>query len=201
MRRGALPGAAAARWVLCRLEREGVARLGAMLRPLILTGGPAVGKSTTAARLARDHHRAAFIDVDDVRHFVVAGHAAPWQGPEGVRQQRLGVENACALARRFAGEGFDVLIADVVTPHTITLYRDQLPGCLVIRLVVTPGEARRRAATREVHLTDAEFADLHARDRDAPPSADHHLDVTTMSVDQQAATISAVWRNRSVPGS
>src|SRR5215212_7138659 len=66
--------------------------------PTSLTGGPAAGKSATARRLVEPLRRAAVIDVDDIRHLVVAGHAAPWDGAEGQLQQRIGVENACALA-------------------------------------------------------------------------------------------------------
>ncbi len=57
------------------------------MRPiLVLTGGPAVGKSTTASLVARQCARAAVIDVDDVRQFVVSGAAAPWDGAEGLAQ-------------------------------------------------------------------------------------------------------------------
>jgi predicted kinase len=65
---------------------------------LVLTGGPAAGKSTTARRLAQTRPRAALIDVDDIRQLIVSGAAAPWEGDEGRRQQHLGVENACGLA-------------------------------------------------------------------------------------------------------
>ncbi len=64
----------------------------------LLTGPPAAGKSTTARVLADAQPVAAMIDVDDIRQLVVAGHAAPWDGEAGLRQQRLGVENACDLA-------------------------------------------------------------------------------------------------------
>lgn len=161
--------------------------------PLVITGGPAVGKSTTAGWLARARSRAAVIDVDDVRLMVVAGHVPPWQGEEGLAQQRLGVQNACGLARRFAAHGFDVVIADVLTPGTALLYRAQLPECLIVRLQVTLTEAHRRAETRIVHLTDEEFVDLHTQDHADPPSADHHLEVTPMSVDEQAAAVAVLW--------
>jgi hypothetical protein len=164
-----------------------------VVRPLIVTGAPAVGKSTAGSRLARARRRAAFVDVDDVRHFVVAGHVAPWQGDDGLRQQRLGVENACAVARRFGEEGFDVVVADVVTPATIALYRSLLPHCLVVRLLVTRQEARRRAATRPLHLTAAEFAYLHDQERDRPPAADHDLEVSALTVEEQTAALDALW--------
>lgn len=124
---------------------------------------------------------------------VVAGHAPPWQGAEGLAQQRLGVENACALARRFATHHFEVVIADVLSPATTLLYRTLLPECLIVRLHVTPTEAQRRATTRTVYLTDEEFAALHAQDLADPPPADHQLDVTPMSVDEQVAAVAALW--------
>jgi len=161
--------------------------------PLVLTGGPAVGKSTTASLLARQCPRAAVVDVDDVRQLVVSGAAAPWDGDEGLAQQRLGVENACGLARAFHREGFEVVMSDVLTPETLLLYRTQLPRCLCVRLYVSPQEALRRASTRRTYLTDAEFESLHAQDRDNPPSADHHLDVSEFTAEQQVAAVLAVW--------
>lgn len=164
-----------------------------MRPPLVLTGGPAVGKNTTASRVARRCARAAVVDVDDVRQLVVSGAAAPWDGPEGLAQQCLGVENACGLARRFHEHGFEVIVTDVLTPETLHLYRQHLPGCLIVRLHVAPAEARRRAGTRRVYLTDAEFEDLHNQDRDSPPPADHHLDVTNLTIEGQAAAVAAIW--------
>ena len=79
------------------------------MHPLLLTGPPAAGKSTTARAVAALRPRAAVIDVDDIRLLVVSGHAAPWQGDEGRLQQRVGVENACDLANRLESAEFDVV--------------------------------------------------------------------------------------------
>jgi len=166
----------------------------AVLPPLVLTGAPGAGKTTTAARLAAGLARAAVIDVDDVRHMVISGHAAPWQGREGQAQQRLGVDNSCGLARRFAQHGVDVVIADVLTADTTALYRDLLPGCLIVRLHLTLHEAHRRAGMRTIDLTDEEFQSLHAQDRNQPPPANHHIEVTRMSLDQQVAAVAALWQ-------
>jgi dephospho-CoA kinase len=38
-----------------------------MRRPLLLTGGPAAGKSATSLRMVDTLRRAAVIDVDDIR--------------------------------------------------------------------------------------------------------------------------------------
>ena len=90
--------------------------------------------------------RAAFVDVDDLRQLVVAGHRA-WGG-EGDAQRALGASNGCALAGRSLREGFEVAMADVLTPATALVYRRELPDCLLVHLTVTLAEARRRAGTR-----------------------------------------------------
>jgi predicted kinase len=166
-----------------------------MRPPLVLTGGPAVGKSSTARLLARSRPRAAVIDVDDVRHMVVGGHAAPWEGEDGRHQQRLGVENACSLARNFVAHDIETVIADVITPDTMLLYRRWLPNALVIRLQVTMSEARRRAMSRTVYLTDEEFETLHLEDAHHPPAADHHVDVSGHDINEQVAAIAALWKH------
>ncbi len=86
--------------------------------PLILTGGPAAGKTTTGRALAEGRPRAAFIDVDDIRQLVVTGAAAAWEGPNGQQQMDLAARNACALASNLHQAGFDVVVADVVDAAT-----------------------------------------------------------------------------------
>jgi predicted kinase len=164
-----------------------------MPTPLVLTGGPAVGKSTTGRLLARRCTRAAFIDVDDIRQLVIAGGAAPWEGAEGLAQQELGVLNTCGPAERFHTHDFQVVIADVLTQHTAQLYRRHLPGCVIVRLHTSPVEVRHRAGTRTVYLTDDEFEGLHAQDRQQPPAADHHLDVTPLDITSQVEAVQRLW--------
>ncbi|MCJ1714968.1 hypothetical protein [Curtobacterium sp. VKM Ac-2922] len=162
------------------------------MRPLILTGGPAVGKTTCGSALALERERAAFIDADDVRQFVVAGDAPLWSGDEGRAQHLLATENVSAVARNLLRDGFDVVVADVVTHATLPRYRSALPGCLVVHLAITLDAARERAATRPVYLTDDEFTLLH-RMTAAPPPVDVVLDVGALSVDQQLDRVRAVW--------
>jgi predicted kinase len=166
------------------------------LVPLVLTGGPAVGKSVTARALAEGRPRCAFIDVDDVRQLVVSGAAAPWEGKEGREQQRLGVKNACTLARNFLAMGIEVVVADVLTPETCDLYRRELPGCLVVHMTVGLPEAMRRAASRKVWLTDDEFLMLHEADAANPPHADHRIQVDTLDVQSQTENVARLWDAR-----
>jgi shikimate kinase len=162
------------------------------MRPLVLSGGPAVGKSTCGRKLAEGRERAAFIDVDDIRQLVVAGDAALWSGPEGERQNSLAALNTSALARNLSSDGFDVVIADFVTHESLTVYRSQLPDCLVIHLAIAFDEAARRATTRPVYITDDEFVLLHER-MENPPDADVVLHVDGLSVDEQTRAIAARW--------
>jgi hypothetical protein len=89
----------------------------------------------------------AVIDVDEIRQLVISGHPAPWEGQEGHRQLRLGVENGCTLARRFLDHGIEVVIADVLTPETVGLYRRLLPDLVVVHLqVLTESRSTTRFA-------------------------------------------------------
>lgn len=164
-----------------------------MRRPLVLTGGPAVGKTTCGRALAGERPRAAYIDVDDVRQLVVSGGASPWAGVEGRDQHVLGVRNATALASNFLHGGFDVVIADVLSPTTARIYREALPGCLVVHLQISLAGASRRAATRPVYLTADEFDALHRADAECPPESDVVLQVDGMTVEDQLTALRAVW--------
>ena len=161
--------------------------------PLILTGGPAVGKSVTARALAEGRPRCAFLDVDDVRQLIVAGAAAPWEGEEGREQQRLGLTNACSLARNFVAMGIEVVFSDVLTPETCHLYRRELPGCLIVHMTVEFPEAIRRAASRKVWLTDHEFRMLHEADAANPPAADHRIQVDRLDLQNQTEKVARLW--------
>lgn len=161
--------------------------------PLVITGGPAVGKTSTGRQLAESRSRGGFIDVDDVRHLVVSGHQPPWAGEEGRAQQRLGVENACSLAARLYAAGFEVVVVDVLVPRTAQLYRLRLPGCVIVHLTITTEEALKRAATRKVWLTDDEFRRLHRTDQQDPPPSDHRADVTGLSPQEQFAAVQVAW--------
>ncbi|GAA1854169.1 AAA family ATPase [Microlunatus capsulatus] len=164
-----------------------------MRAPLLLTGPPAAGKSTTARALAASLPLAAVVDVDDVRHLVVAGHAAPWDGDRGRLQQDVGVDNACDLARRFVAAGIAVVLADVVTARTAVRYRERLPGLLVVRLRLPLDEARRRARLRPVHLTEQELDDLHLADAKGAFPVDHVLDVGGLDPVQQVDAVRSLW--------
>jgi len=166
--------------------------------PLVLTGPPAVGKSTAARSLASARPRCAVVEVDDLRQLVVTGAAAPWEGEAGARQRLLGVRNACALAANFLADDIDVVITDILTPATAMLYSELLPGCLVLRLSAPLSETQRRSGSRRRWLTAAQFVALHEHDSAHPPAAEVTIDVTDFDVTQQAAAIERAWANAGV---
>ncbi len=162
------------------------------MRPLILSGGPAVGKTTCGRALAVARERAAYIDGDDIRQLVVAGAATLWSGQEGLAQHQLAVRNTAALARNLLADGFAVTASDVVTADVLPVYRAQLPDCFIVHLSITVDEARARSTTRPVYITDEEFELLH-RMVAVPPAVDVVIDVTDMTVDEQIDRIRDAW--------
>ena len=156
------------------------------MRRLLLTGPPAAGKTTIGRLIAESRHYGAFIDVDDVRHMIVGGHAAPWSAEQGAHQQRLGVINACALARNFVDNGIEVVVADVLTNDTAALYRELLPTVLVLELVVDFQEAQRRSEQRPLYLTPDEFPALHDQQAEFTAS-DRRVNLSQLS--EQETTI------------
>ena len=162
------------------------------MRPLILGGGPAAGKSTSAKALAIERDRAAYIDADDIRQLVVAGDATLWSGTEGQQQHILAARNVAAMARNFTHDGFDVTIADYLTTASLATYRHELPNCFIVHLQLSLAEARQRAKTRRVYLTDDEFDLLHEMIA-VPPKADLILEVDHLTPEQQIRAIRTAW--------
>lgn len=159
---------------------------------LILSGPPAAGKNTIGVMLARQRERCAVIDVDLVRAMIAQPHRAPWQGEEGRRQQRLGVRQTCQLARGFADDGWEVIILDVLSHATLTLYRHDLAprDFRVVQLLPTWEEGQRRFRARGPVLTDDEFAMVY-REQEAFAGYDLRIDNTAVSAEAVVAQLAA----------
>jgi hypothetical protein len=89
--------------------------------------------------------------------------------------------------------GFAVVATDVLMWDTGSVYRFPRRAAAVVHLQVSLEEALRRAATRPVHLTDAEFRHLHGSERGAEV-ADAHVDATRLSLAQLTTTVAELWR-------
>lgn len=160
---------------------------------LIITGPPAAGKTVCARRLAERRPRCAMIDVDDIRQLVVAGHAAPWEGTEGAAQHRLGVENACRLARSLAAYGLAVVLTDVVTDAVRPVYAELLPGAVLVHLRISAAEAGRRSDSRVRHLAELESRRLWQEDRDTRHPGAHELAVDGLTIAGQVEALEDLW--------
>lgn len=160
---------------------------------LILTGPPGAGKNTIATAYARQQARGAVIDVDLVRWMIVQPHKAPWEGEEGRWQQRLGVQNACWLARRFREHDFLVVIHDVLSEETARLYRQELHAHepRIVLLLPSFEEIGRRNALRPPRLTAAQ---LHAQYQlqDLFTDYDYRIDNTALSSEEVAARLAGL---------
>ena len=164
---------------------------------MLLTGPPAAGKTTCARLLAERRQRCAVVDVDDVRHLVVAGHAALWDGAEGAAQHRLGADNACRLARSFRAYGLDVVLTDLVTAAVRPVYAEQLPDAVLVHLRISAAAARRRSDSRPRHLTEAEFLRLGQDDREIRYPGAHELAVDGLTITGQVEALESLWRRAS----
>jgi predicted kinase len=160
---------------------------------VVLTGGPGAGKSTVAMAVAQLRERCAVIEVDDLRQMLVQPHVPPWEGAEGLRQQRLGVANASLMAGTFATDGADVVIADVLTDETAAHYRQALDAASVsiVHLTVPCSLAHERAIARHYSLTDDQFRSLHAA-QDHFRDFDVQIDTSTSPVQESAEIVSSL---------
>ncbi len=130
---------------------------------LILTGPAGAGKNTVATILARKKSKCAVIDVDAVRHMIVQPHHAPWSGNEGKEQVRLGIKNACMMAKNFLAENFDVVILDVVTDWSLNLYKEYFQGKIFKVALLLPSleEVKKRNQSREYRLEEKRVLELY----------------------------------------
>jgi predicted kinase len=86
----------------------------------IVTGAPAVGKSTTARALATCFEKSIHIPVDDLREMVVSGLVLPsgeWSS-ELVEQLTLARQTVVRMALIYRGAGYSVVIDDFWDPNS-----------------------------------------------------------------------------------
>lgn len=78
-------------------------------------------------------------------------------------QLRLGVQNACAVARNCVDAGFSVVLLDVLTDETAALYRTAFNNlqCRIVLLLPSLAISMQRNQQRGQFLTDGEVALLY----------------------------------------
>ena len=152
---------------------------------LLLLGGPAgAGKSTLARAWCAARGRAAHVQLDEVRHLIVAGRADPQQGGSLQGEQyALSVRATVALARTFVEGGYDVAADDVLEPAAFERHWRPLLDGLDWRLVIVlPDleEVLRRSRAREKRVLE-----LHSRAQHAGCGGwprEYRVDTTSLSI-------------------
>ena len=131
-----------------------------------------------------------------VRWMVLKPHMAPWDGDEGEAQQRLGVQNACLLAKSFANASFDVIILDLLTNETAKLYAEDLKeyALKIFLLLPTFDEIQRRNALRGKRITDDEVEMLYDWQKQLSVY-DVRIDNSNLSAEAAAAQVATMWRS------
>jgi guanylate kinase len=157
---------------------------------LILTGPAAAGKNTVGHIIAQMREKCAVIDVDDIRHMAIKPHIAPWYGEAGLKQAKLGVKNACVLAKNFSDEGFDVIILDVLTDETANLYTESLTELnpKIIMLYPRLDEVKKRNSARSYNLQEERLISLHKEQEDFK-EYDKKIDNSEISAEETAEKI------------
>ncbi len=162
------------------------------MKIIILTGPAASGKNTISKILAQKKERCAVIDVDQIRWMYIQPHKAPWDGKEGESQQMFGVENACLLAKSFAKNNIDVIILDVLTNETASVYRKNLDGVKIILLMPAYEEAWKRFTGRPHTISDEEFRTVYQLEEKLT-IFDEKIDNTNLSAEEAADKIALLW--------
>jgi len=157
----------------------------------ILTGPAASGKNTISKILAQKKEKCAVIDVDTIRQMYVQPHKAPWDGEEGRAQQLLGVENTCLLAKNYSQQNIDVVILDVLTDETASLYKKNLGEVRIILLMPVFAEAQKRFKERPSTITDEEFKMIYEWEEKLTVF-DEKIDNTSLSAQETVDKISAI---------
>ena len=148
-----------------------------------------------AGLLAARRTRCVRLEMDDIRQFVVSGAEAAWRGADGAAQDALAAGQAVRLAERYLIAGFDVVVTDVLLPAAAATWLASDQPLHIVWLAVPLEGARKRAATRPVHLTWAEFDHLHELAH--PPAGAHVVDSAGRSVEEVAEIVADIWASGS----
>lgn len=104
---------------------------------VMITGAPGAGKSTTAMALAPKLEPVAEVYAGEIRHRL-RPYEFPWKEPEGKKQFRLGVDSACAVARIYLSNNYNVIMNDVLIPEAYVKYKKLLSDFDGITILLKP---------------------------------------------------------------
>jgi|SRR3989344_2663274 len=157
---------------------------------IILNGPTGTGKNTIAEIVAQKREKCAVIDFDVLRNMFRKPHKTPWDGEAGYKQNVLGLEHACMLAKSFLDNGYDCIILDVLYDETANLYKEKLKEYkpVLVLLLPTWEEIKRRNETRPPRLK-AEELEMVYKQQSELQVYDKKIDNTDLSPEEVALKI------------
>jgi adenylate kinase family enzyme len=157
----------------------------------VITGTPAVGKSTVCRQLAQRLPIAAHIEADRLQQFIVAGGQWPSAATAAaIEQLILRTRNAASIARNFLAAGIPTLIDDVLcTDEQMAVLAEQMPHARLVVLAARADVVLERDAMRHKH-TAANYKDVADEIANVVGANATWVDTNGLTPDQ---TISAVW--------
>ena len=161
---------------------------------IALFGGPAgAGKSTLARAWCATRERAVHVELDAVRSLIVRGLANPQEASDlQAAQYATSVLATCALARAFAGDGYDVAVDDVLEPDAFERWwRPALDDADWRVVIVLPSleETLTRSGGRAKRVAERHTRVQHARCAAWP--AKLRVDTTRLDVAASLALVAA----------
>lgn len=124
---------------------------------VVVTGQPAVGKSTICATLAARRDLAAHVKADDLHRMIVSGGEWPSSGTAPAHSQLLArTRNAAQVAYNLAATGVHVFIDEVVAlPEQVEILDTCLGPAHWVVLTASLGTISERDASRGKHTAAA----------------------------------------------
>ena len=166
---------------------------------LIVSGIPGAGKTTVGKLIALNLPNSALISGDEVHNLVVGGRVHPGEMPaeEADRQLDLRNRNIAALTDILVGDGYIVVIDDVVTNRRRL---DRLRSLIASRpiylaiLAPSPESARQRDLERPEKTVAETWTHLNSEIRDELAGIGYWLDSTNLTArDTADRVLKDVW--------